>query len=112
MATLRDTFAPAARDALAAARAGTVETDRSLGSFLRRQLGARSVEPREGDDPDAVLSRAEAALTQGRLQQTLDEIAALPDPARAALADWTALARLRLSALGAAETLAQSLNSN
>lgn len=112
LAALRDTFPPAARDALAAARAGTVETDRSLGAFLRRQLGARSVEPREGDDPDAVLSRAEAALTHGRLAEALDEIAALSEPARAAMADWTALARLRLSALEATETLAHSLNTN
>ncbi|TDK44477.1 hypothetical protein E1832_15300 [Antarcticimicrobium luteum] len=112
LAVLRGTFPPAARDALAAARAGTVESDRSIGAFLRRQLGARSVAPRAGDDPDAILSRAEAALTAGRLTETLDEIAALPEPARAALADWTALARQRLSALEAADTLAQSLNTN
>ncbi|TDE36968.1 hypothetical protein E1B25_12790 [Antarcticimicrobium sediminis] len=112
MAALRDSYPPAARDALAAARAGTVETDRSLGAFLRRQLGARSVAPREGGDADAVLSRVEADLTAGRLSQALDEIATLPDPARSALAEWTARAAQRLSALEAAETLAQSLNTN
>lgn len=109
---LRDGFAPAAREALAAARSGAVESDRSIGAFLRRQLGARSVEPREGDDPDAVLSRAEAALTAGHLVKALDEIAALPDPARAAMAGWTARAQQRLAALEAVETLAQSLNTN
>ncbi|MGB0440740.1 MAG: molybdopterin-binding protein, partial [Paracoccaceae bacterium] len=37
-----------------------------LGAFLKTQLGARSLEPREGDDPDAVLSRMEAAAREGR----------------------------------------------
>ena len=112
LAVLRDGFPPAAREALAAARAGTVESDRSIGAFLRRQLGARSVEPRAGEDPDAVLSRAEAALTAGHLAEALEEIAALPEPAREAMADWTARAGQRLSALEAVETLAQSLNTN
>ncbi len=70
------------------------------------------MEPRAGDDPDAVLSRAEAALTAGQLAQALEEIAALPEPALAAMADWTARARQRVSALEAVETLAQSLNTN
>lgn len=112
LAALRDGFAPAARDALAAARAQAKGTDRSLTAFLQRQLGARSVAPREGADPDAILSRAEAALTAGNLSAALTEVDSLPEAARAALADWSALAHLRANAIAAADTLAQSLNTN
>nr|WP_051312209.1 hypothetical protein [Pseudodonghicola xiamenensis] len=112
LAALRDGFAPAARDALAAARAGAKGTDRSLTAFLQRQLGARSVAPREGTDPDAILSRAEAALTAGNLSAALSEVDSLPEAARAAMADWSTLAHLRANAIAAADTLAQSLNTN
>jgi hypothetical protein len=112
MAALRDTFPEAARDALAAAREETVGSDRSLTGFLQRQLGARSVQPRDGADADAVLSRAEAALTNGQLDVTLTEIEALPEAARTELEDWVALAALRKAALEAADSLAQSLNTN
>jgi hypothetical protein len=103
-------FAPAARNALAASRSETAGSGDLL-SYVTRQLGARSVTPREGDDPDAVLSRAEAAVVDGQLDAALAEIAALPDTARAEMAGWEAAATKRLSAMRAAETLAQSLNS-
>ncbi|MFT7596652.1 MAG: hypothetical protein ACI8R4_003989 [Paracoccaceae bacterium] len=109
-AALSDRFAPAARAALSAARAQG--GDGGLGGFLQRHLGARSVEPREGDDPDAILSRAQAALTNGHLPQALTEISALPDVARAEMQDWVTLASTRAAALQAADTLAQSLNTN
>jgi len=79
---------------------------------LQRQLGARSVEPREGNDPDAILSRAEAALINGHLPQALAEIAALPDEAQAEMGNWVTLATIRAAALSAAAALAQSLNTN
>lgn len=112
MSALRDEFPALARDALAVARENAETTDRGIGAFLQRQLGARSVEPREGNDPDAVLSRAEAALTNGQLVQTLDEISALPAPAQAAFGDWVSQANTRLAAVHAADTLAQSLKTN
>jgi hypothetical protein len=71
---------------------------------------ARSVIPREGDDPDAVLSRAEAAVKGGDIDVALTELEALPEVAQEAMADWTAKARLRAEALGAAFGLAQDLN--
>ena len=80
-------------------------TDR-VSSFLRTQTGLRSLTPRDGNDPDAVLSRAEAALTQGRLADALAELDALPDAALPALKDWTATATLRLSAESAVAALA------
>jgi hypothetical protein len=51
-------------------------------------LNARSLEPREGDDPDAVLSRVEAAARAGDIAAALAEIEALPEVAREPLADW------------------------
>ncbi|PJE34836.1 hypothetical protein CVM52_20190, partial [Pseudooceanicola lipolyticus] len=74
-------------------------------------LGARSVEPRAGDDPDAILSRAEAAVSTGQLQQALDELAALPDAAKPALADWIDSAQRRIAAKQAATALMQSQSS-
>ena len=78
--------------------------------FIRTQLDARSLEPREGDDPDAILSRAEAATQQGRLTDALAEIEALPDVARAELSDWAAQATRRLEAVAAAQQLSEELN--
>jgi hypothetical protein len=77
---------------------------------LRAQLGVRSLEPREGDDTDAILSRAEAALAGGRLGDALAEIETLPEAARAATSDWAARATARHDALAAAEELSAQLN--
>ena len=68
--------------------------------------------PKDGADPDAVLSRAEAALKEGRLNDALAEIETLPPEASAAMDGWVARARARRAAQDAAESLAQSLNSN
>lgn len=108
IASLRDSFPAAARDGLEAAlRANMGEswTDR-VSNFLRSQTGLRSLTPREGDDPDAVLSRAEAALEAGDVAGALAELDRLPDAAKPALADWTASARVRLEAEAAFATLA------
>lgn len=109
---LMEDFPGAARDALSAAR--TMETDGAQGagriaSFFANQLGARSVAPREGNDPDAVLSRAEAALRSGDLETTLSELSALPEVAQDALSDWQSRAQTRLEAKTAADGLVQQL---
>jgi len=107
---LQSSFPDAARDALRAARQESGGS--GVGEFLQTQLGLRSLEPRDGDDPDAVLSRAEAALRAGRLADTLTELQVLSDAAQAALAQWTAQAETRLATVAAAQDLAQSLNAN
>lgn len=112
LSQLQDRFPDAARAALSAARLAEPDAEHGIMSFLQRQLGARSVAPREGSDPDAVLSRAEAALKEGRLYDTLAEIETLPPEALAAMSDWVSLAQTRKAAQDAAEMLAQSLNSN
>lgn len=111
LAGLKDRFPEAARRALEdslRADLGDSAVER-LGSYLRTQVGARSLEPREGTDPDAVLSRAEAALSGGRLADALTELAGLPDPGKAAMADWTADAQQRLDAAAAVDAVAAAL---
>ncbi len=110
---LQRLFPAAARNALDAALrsdVGEAWTDRFT-TFLRTQTGARSLQPREGNDPDAVLSRAEAAVAAGDLPGALTEIAALPDPAKAAMAEWTAAADARQNASAALAEVVQSVDS-
>jgi hypothetical protein len=108
VADLAESFPEAARTALEAAlRANMGEswTDR-VSSFLRSQTGLRSLTPREGNDPDAVLSRAEAALAQGRVADAITELAAMPEAGKPALADWLAQAQTRVDAEAAVAALA------
>lgn len=113
LSDLTSSFPAVARDALAAARAGAEPEagGGGLGSLFARQLGVRSVMPREGNDPDAILSRMEAAVKDGNISEALAEMEALPDSAKASLAEWAAQANLRGSALQEAQALATSLNS-
>jgi len=108
LAQLRAGFPAAAREALAAARQEAPQDGAlgAIGNFLRVQTGARSVEPREGSDPDAVLSRADAAVNAGDIKGALAEIAALPQSAQAAMADWTAGAQAWVEANAALAALA------
>lgn len=97
---LQEQFPSAARAALREAL-GDAEADsyvERLTNFFRAQVGARSIAPREGDDPDAVLSRAGAALEAGDLASALDEIADLPETAQAGLGDWLTAAQARVDA--------------
>lgn len=111
--SLQSDFPDTARSALAAARSAGVDgDDGGVGSFLRRQLGARSVAPREGSDPDAVLSRAEAAVREGRLADALNELETLPPEAQAAMESWLSDARARADAEAAVEDLSQRLTAN
>jgi hypothetical protein len=111
--TLQTTFPDTARGALSVARAGGGdETAGGVGAFLKRQLGARSVAPREGDDADAVLSRAEAAVREGRVADALTEIETLPAPVQEAMTDWLASARARAATEAAVQDLSQRLTAN
>jgi hypothetical protein len=114
LASLQQEFPEAARAALATARSEGVagEQTTGLGAFLRTQLDVRSTAPREGDGADAVLSRAEDAIRNGRLSDALAEISALPEVARAEMSGWLAQAELRASAVDAVEILSTSLSDN
>lgn len=110
---LQTEFPDTARAALASARAaGTDAGEGGVAGFLRRQLGARSVAPKEGSDPDAVLSRAEAAVRNGDVAGALAEIDALPAESQDAMADWLAAARTRADAQAAVQDLSQRLTAN
>ncbi len=109
---LRESFPDAARAALdASIRAAVAEgsMDRFT-AFMRTQLGTRSLEPKEGDDPDAILSRVEGALRQGDLAAALEELSAMPEAAGPALAAWKTQAEARLAAVAASRELAVKLN--
>lgn len=112
MVALQQSFAPAARAALATVQ--TVPEDASTGerfsAFLRRQTNARSLAPKEGNDADAVLSRAEAHLSAGKLSETLSEVSTLPEDAQAAMSGWLSDAQTRQAALKAVDALSAKLN--
>lgn len=111
LAQLQSSYPDAARVALSSARASADDAN-TVGGFLKRQLGARSTTPQEGDDPDAVLSRAEAAVRSGKIGSALSEIGALPEDGRNAMADWVALAEKRHDAQSATAAISNSLNTN
>ena len=114
LADIQQAFPEAARAALEASirsEKGEAPLERFT-AFLRVQSGVRSLTPREGDDPDAVLSRVEAALRSGDLAAALGEVEALPKEGRASLSDWISLATTRLEATQAASELSSSLNTN
>ncbi len=114
LAALQADFPAAAREALDASIRAAVasgEMDR-VSAFLRLQLGTRSLTPKEGADPDAILSRAEAALKAGQIEAALTELSAMPEAAQPALTNWIASATARKNALAAGEALAQLVNSN
>jgi len=111
---LQGSFPDAARAALVASTREGLETgsvDR-LTAFLRTQLGARTLAPKAGDDPDAVLSRAEAALGRGDLDETAAELAGLPDAGKAEFTGWLVKLNARRGALAALADLGAQLDPN
>ncbi|MFD2172967.1 COG4223 family protein [Rhodobacter lacus] len=110
-AMLQETFPDAARAALAVARkvdAGDSVMGK-LGTFLLAQTGARSLTAREGNSPDAVLSRAQAAVDDSKFETAVAELAALPEQAQAEMTSWKAMVEARMTAQAAISELAQSV---
>lgn len=109
---LQRNYDAAARAALDASRRAGAESGDALdaiGNFLRVQTGARSVELREGADPDAVLSRAGNAVHRGDIGAALDELAALPQAGQQAMASWISDAQLWLQARSAVAELSETV---
>ena len=109
LAELGAQFPDAARQAIDAdirQRADTGEIGR-VSAFIRLQLGQRSLAPRAGDDADAVLSRAEAALRAGDVGAAIGQIEPLGGLDAPLLAAWVKAAtrhqevRQAISALAA-----------
>ena len=84
----------------------------TFSSFLKSQVGTRSLEPQTGDGLDAVLSRIEAALEAGDPDNALTQTNTLGDLALQIMGNWVAsLARLN-NATSAVQTLQQQLMAN
>src|SRR5690606_369785 len=66
-----------------------------IGYALSQVIILRRVGETNGSAPDAVLARAERLVEDGDLDQALRTLAALPPPAREALAPWLARAERR-----------------
>lgn len=105
--SLRNSFPDAARDAIALSLAAQPQDTvwGRLSAFVQAQTGSRSLTPREGNDPDAILSRAEAALNANDLATAIAEIAALPPEGQGRMQEWGALAARRLAATEALAAL-------
>ena len=106
LAQLQSSFPDAAREALRLARDLSTEDgwgDR-LVDFLATQTGARPLTPLEGTTPDAILSRAEFALSEGRIADALAELDPLDPAVKAALDPWTTQAKAHLAAATALQT--------
>lgn len=111
VATLKSDLPALARRALREVAAATVD-DSVVGkftSFLKTQVGTRSLEPQTGDSADAVLSRIEAALEANKLSDVLSETAKLPEAAKNIFADWTVAVAKRASAVSAVAQLQSQL---
>lgn len=101
-AALRIGFDAAARAALAAA--GQEKAGGGVPGLVARAknlVSVRPAEPMAGDDPGAVLSRAEQALEEGEVSFALLELEDLPVSAQEAMAGWMAEARARAEAVAA-----------
>lgn len=103
LASLQAGFPDAARQALKISReisADDTWSDR-LVDFLASQTGARSLTPHEGTEPDAILSRAEYAISEGRVADALAELQPLDPAIKAPLDAWSAQASTYLAATAA-----------
>jgi hypothetical protein len=103
VADLQAAFPDAARDALQIARAsrtGDSWSNRVL-DFLSAQTGARPLTPLEGDTPEAILSRADFALSEGRVADAVAEVQSLGPDVKAALNAWLGQAETHLAATAA-----------
>jgi hypothetical protein len=99
VAALQADFPDLARQALAQTRAASADQGwgARLIAFLAGQTGARPLTPQDGDTPDAILSRADFAVGEGRLADALAEIGTLPDDVRAVFDGWTPRAEARIA---------------
>lgn len=100
LGTLLAEFPEVARAALAADRgegAAEAATPQGLGQFFKKQLGLRSVTPKEGTSTDAVLSRVEGALRAGDLTKAAQEASGLSAQAAEVSAPWLEKLNARLA---------------
>jgi hypothetical protein len=59
-------------------------------------MGIRSLTPQKGNSADAILSRAQAAVSNGELRVALKEIGNLPEVGQITLQGWSTVAKARV----------------
>lgn len=105
VAALQAEFPDLVRQALGVARAS--EGDQGWGArliaFLASQTGARPLTPQDGGTPDAILSRADFAVAEGRLADALAELSTLPPDVGAVFDGWRPKAEARIAVDAALE---------
>jgi hypothetical protein len=114
LGNLQDEFTQAARAALKAIRLakGPQTGENRLLAFLKAQFGVRALEPQAGTSAEAVLSRAQAAVTEGDLKAALSELSTLPPLGQDHLQDWIVAAQNRLAVQDALAELSATLSGN
>ncbi len=100
MQTLKTTFAPAARNALASAQSEQIKSATGLMDrvfyFLKSQIQVRSLHSQNGAqngvqngaDTDAILARMQVALDSNNLAEVLAQASTLTPATQTALGDW------------------------
>ncbi|NOX82464.1 MAG: hypothetical protein GXP06_05665 [Alphaproteobacteria bacterium] len=104
LSALQESFGAAARASLAAAG---VEKHGAIVARLMGLISVRPAKPEAGDSPAAIISRAEDAVSQNDIARALDELSALPEPARAAMHGWLEQAQARAEAETAVAALGE-----
>ena len=111
---LQNQFPAAARTALKKIRNEEVVSENQgvVWSFIKAQLGFRSLTPQRGISADAVLSRAQAAVSDGDIGAALIEIKTLTDIGQTALKEWSLAAEIRIRVLEELAKISDNLITN
>ncbi len=101
--SLQEGYSEAARDALVvSSRAAYDAGEQSwFQTALQTQIGLRSTKPKEGDDADAILSRAEQDVRDGLFAKAITTLEALPEEGKAEMQGWVANAQKRVDLMTA-----------
>ncbi len=101
--SLQEGYSEAARDALVvSSRAAYDAGEQSwFQTALQTQIGLRSTKPKEGDDADAILSRAEQDVRDGLFAKAITTLEALPEEGKAEMQGWVANAQKRVDVMTA-----------
>ena len=111
---LQNQFPAAARTALKKIRNEEVSSENQgvVWSFIKAQLGFRSLTPQMGISADAVLSRAQAAVSDGDISAALIEVKTLTDVGQTVLKEWSLAAEIRIRVLEELAKISDNLITN
>jgi len=111
---LQNQFPAAARTALKKIRNEEVVSENQgvVWSFIKAQLGFRSLTPQRGISADAVLSRAQAAVSDGDISAALIEVKTLTDVGQTVLKEWSLAAEIRIRVLEELAKISDNLITN